>query len=71
MTLIGTGFVNTRTMHIRRGLLETCTQKAAVQFFSENGKKCELFVDYFSHSVLCIAAYLVVSSLPIYSIVVF
>ena len=43
------------------GFLETCLQKAAVQFLSD-GKKCELFVDYLSRSALRIAANLVVSS---------
>ena len=43
------------------GFLETRLKKAAVQFLSD-GKKCELFVDYFSRSALRITANLVVST---------
>ena len=44
------------------GMYRNDVQKAAFQFLSEKGKKCELFGDYFSRSPLRIAANLVVSS---------
>ena len=62
MNLIGTGCVNTHAMHVGRRFLETCPEKAPVQFLFENGKKSKLFVDYYSCSALRIAAIIVVIS---------
>ena len=38
MTLLGTGCVNARTMHVECGFLETHRQNAAVQFLPEMAK---------------------------------
>ena len=46
--------------------LETRPQKAEVKFLSKIARKSVLFVDYYSHSALCVTANLVVSSWAIY-----